>query len=109
MKTRGLGVVLLLAVALLHGCGRWRGWVGRSSLERGARLFTQKGCHGCHTLGAMGTPIAPDLAHIGAKHTRDYLEGWLRDPTVFCPSHMPRVDMTEEELQALADYLASLR
>ena len=59
--------------------------------------------------GVVGTPIASDLQQVGSKYTRDYLEAWLRDPTLFCPSHMPRIDMTEDELQDLSDYLASRR
>jgi len=108
MRTRDIGAVVLAAGILLPGCWRVRTWVG-GSVRRGTTVFAEKGCYGCHTMGAAGTPIAPDLQHIGAKYTRDYLAVWLRDPTMFCPSHMPRIDMTEGQLQDLADYLASLR
>ncbi|HYB69883.1 MAG TPA: c-type cytochrome [Candidatus Bathyarchaeia archaeon] len=76
----------------------------------GRRLFRDTGCYGCHTVGAMGTPIAPDLSHIGAKHDRAYLTSWLRDPSVQRPrAHMPKLVLTESEIQSLAAYLASLR
>ena len=108
MRTRAIGVALLAAAILFSGCWRVRTWVGGSG-RRGATVFSQKGCQGCHTMGAMGTPIAPDLQHVGSKYTRDYLEAWLRDPTLFCPAHMPRIDMTEDDLQDLTDDLASQR
>ena len=36
-------------------------------VERGRQLFTEHGCHGCHTVGKMGTPIATDLSRIGLR------------------------------------------
>lgn len=57
-----------------------------------------------------GTPIGPDLSHIGAKHDRSYLIGWLRDPSSQKPTaHMPKLTLTDAEVQALVAYLASLR
>ncbi len=71
-------------------------------------FFTQ--CHGCHTLGAAGTPIAYDLSHIGAKYSRAELERWLRDPSAQKPTaHMPRLDLTEPDVRALAAYLSTLK
>ena len=78
--------------------------------ETGRQVFFTQGCYGCHRLGAAGTPIAHDLSHIGRKYTASELVNWLRDPARQKPSaHMPRLALTEEEIQALAAYLASLR
>jgi cytochrome c1 len=61
-------------------------------------------------MGKTGTPIAPDLSKIGAKHDRAYLEQWLRNPASQRPgAHMPRVEMSEADASALAAYLSSLR
>ena len=76
----------------------------------GRRVFQDQGCYGCHTVNQTGTPIGPDLAHIGAKHNRSYLIGWLRDPSSQKPTaHMPKLMLTDGEVQALAAYLGSLR
>ena len=76
----------------------------------GKRLFTDQGCYGCHTIGKFGTPIAPDLSRVGAKYDMGYLTRWLRDPSAEKPTaHMPKLAMSEEDAQALAAYLASLR
>jgi mono/diheme cytochrome c family protein len=78
--------------------------------ETGGQVFFTQGCYGCHRLGAAGTPIAHDLSHIGRKYTASELANWLRDPARQKPSaHMPRLALTEEEIRALAAYLASLR
>ena len=83
---------------------------GPGLVERGRQLFTEHGCHGCHTIGKMGTPIATDLSRIGARHGQAQLEAWLRDPSKQRPTaHMPTIRMTVAEVTALAAYLATLR
>ena len=79
-------------------------------VAEGRRVFQAQGCYGCHTVGATGTAIGPDLSHIGAKHNRSYLIAWLRDPSSQKPTaHMPNLTLTDSEVQALAAYLGSLR
>ena len=78
--------------------------------ETGQQVFFTQGCYGCHRIGVAGTPIANDLTHVGRKYTASELAKWLRDPASQKPSaHMPRLALTEQEIQALAAYLASLR
>ncbi|HEX3177606.1 MAG TPA: cytochrome c [Methylomirabilota bacterium] len=81
-----------------------------SSEETGRQVFFTQGCYGCHRLGVAGTPIAYDLSHVGRKYTQSQLASWLRDPASQKPTaHMPRLALSEAEIQALAAYLASLR
>ena len=96
-------VVLLTATAL--------GAQGRPpSGSRGEQLFVVQGCYGCHLVGKFGTPIGPDLSHVGAKYEARYLEQWLRDPESVRPTaHMPKLELTVEEIESLAAYLATLR
>ena len=78
--------------------------------EPGRKIFFAQGCYGCHRLGAAGTPIAYDLSHVGRKYNEEQLEKWLRDPASQKPNaHMPRLTLTDDEIRALAKYLASLR
>jgi cytochrome c oxidase subunit 2 len=68
------------------------------------------GCYGCHTVGPMGTPIGPDLSHVGTKYSLAYLKRWLRDPAEQRPSaHMPALELSDVQVAALAAYLSSLR
>lgn len=81
-----------------------------SRADRGKQLFTEQGCHGCHTVGKLGTPIASDLSRVGSKYDVAYLGRWLRDPAAQKPTaHMPKIALTAAEADALAAYLASLR
>lgn len=78
--------------------------------ERGQAAFKNNGCYGCHLIGKFGTPIGPDLSQVGRKYAPDYLARWLRDPAMQRPSaHMPALELTEADVQALAAYLGSLR
>jgi cytochrome c oxidase subunit II len=79
-------------------------------IEQGKKLFFDQGCFGCHTVGKVGTPIGPDLSQVGDKYPPAYLVGWLRDPvSQKRTAHMPKIELTEQEIQALAAYLSSLR
>ena len=61
-------------------------------------------------IGKAGTPIGPDLSQVGSKYAPDYLARWLRDPALQRPSaHMPALELTEDDVKALAAYLGSLR
>ena len=72
-------------------------------VARGRQLFTEQGCHGCHTVGTMGTPIAADLSRIGSRYQTAELEAWLRDPAASRPTaHMPRIQLSEVEVRARA-------
>jgi mono/diheme cytochrome c family protein len=99
---------LFMSVMLLASCAQAQD--GRALVGQGRMVFRDQGCYGCHTAEGMGTPIGPDLSRIGAKHNETYLTRWLRDPSVQRPSaHMPKLQLTETEVQALAAYLGSLR
>jgi mono/diheme cytochrome c family protein len=83
---------------------------GLALVAQGRLVFRDQGCYGCHTAEGMGTPIGPDLSRIGAKRDQANLTSWLRDPFMQRPrAHMPKIELTEAEVQALAAYLASLR
>ncbi|MBI3637263.1 MAG: cytochrome c [Candidatus Rokubacteria bacterium] len=77
---------------------------------RGEMLFRAEGCYGCHIVGKFGTAIGPNLSHVGAKYSRDYLTRWLRDPESVRPTaHMPKLELSPEQIDALVAYLSTLR
>jgi mono/diheme cytochrome c family protein len=79
-------------------------------VQRGEAAFKNNGCYGCHLIGKFGTPIGPDLSQVGRKYRPEYLARWLRDPSLQRPSaHMPALELTEADVQALAAYLGTLR
>jgi cytochrome c553 len=99
---------MLMLLLMVAACAHAR--ETSAPVAEGRRVFQDQGCYGCHAIGQTGTPIGPDLSHIGAKHNRSYLIGWLRDPSSQKPTaHMPKLTLTDAEVQALAAYLDSLR
>lgn len=103
-------VAALAATALAVAVAAAQDWGGTAGpVEQGRRLFVDQGCYGCHTIGAFGTPIGPDLSRLGVKYAPSYLEQWLRDPAVQRPAaHMPRLELTDPQVKALAAFLSSL-
>jgi cytochrome c oxidase subunit 2 len=78
--------------------------------RRGLATFMKNGCHRCHAIDKVGSPLAPNLSHIGRKHGAAYLRQWLRDPQSLRPSaHMPALELTDADIDTLADYLSTLR
>ena len=79
-------------------------------IEEGRRAFVRNGCAACHTVGPMGTRVARDLTHVGAKRDAEYIARWLRDPSHVRPStHMPAIELTDADIDALAAFLAAQR
>jgi len=105
-----LAVLVVLALGLYAWPVAAPAQTGLAPSDHGRQLFTEHGCHGCHTVGKMGTPIATDLSRVGARYRQAELEAWLADPSRQRPTaHMPRIQLTGAEVKALAEYLASLR
>jgi cytochrome c oxidase subunit 2 len=97
-------VTFLLAVAPVSAQER------AARAVRGEQVYTAQGCYGCHQIGKVGTPIGPNLSGIGAKYSPTYLNQWLRDPESVRPSaHMPKLELTADDIESLAAYLASLK
>ena len=106
-----VGAVVFLTATTLGAQGPPSGSRGAPpSGSRGEQLFVVQGCYGCHQIGKFGTPIGPDLSRVGAKYEARYLEQWLRDPESVRPTaHMPKLELTAQEIESLAAYLAMLR
>lgn len=88
---------------------------------RGHEVFMSGPCAACHQI--VGTPAAgqtgPDLTHLASRRTIaagarpysfDALRTWLRDPHSIKPgNHMPQVQLSEDDLNALTAYLDNLK
>jgi mono/diheme cytochrome c family protein len=104
-------VVPVVGVSLIASAlaAQERAAATQERIARGQRLFMEQGCYGCHTVQKRGTPIGPDLSHVGAKYNEAYLKNWLRDPAMQRPAaHMPALELTEPQIASLAAFLASL-
>lgn len=92
-------------------------------LQRGAQVFTQNGCGGCHYIeglqGAQGR-VGPNLTHIGGRttiaagwidNTPENMRRWIYNPSQIKPGVlMPAFErIGDQDMDALVAYLESLR
>jgi cytochrome c oxidase subunit 2 len=89
--------------------------------KRGRDVFLTTSCVMCHTI--QGTPanshVGPPLTHIASQeylaansfpNRRGYLAGWIVDPQSMKPgAHMPQNLLSPDDLNALLDYLETLK
>jgi ubiquinol-cytochrome c reductase cytochrome b subunit len=82
-----------------------------ASESRGLHLYVERECSYCHQIaGRGGHRGGPDLSNMVAKdRSRDYLARYIKDPQAINPtSIMPKYDLPQADLSALADFLLTL-
>jgi cytochrome c oxidase subunit 2 len=89
--------------------------------RRGLQIFREKTCINCHTIKSVDpeTSVAPDLTHFAGRvtigtgvlrNTPVDLRSWLSNPQTAKPAcHMPNFQLTTDEVNALAQYLETLK
>ena len=94
---------------------------GSDVQQRGRDVFLHATCPQCHAIrGTLaGAAFGPDLTHVGSRATiatgmlpttTENLQRWIRNPQQFKPgSKMPAHDLSDADLQAVAEYLRSLK
>jgi len=90
---------------------------GEGTGLNGALLFQQGSCIGCHMInGAGATGPGPDLSHIGSQpydglgNSASDLTKWLQDPQAVKPGTiMPKLPLTQPQIDALVQYLLTLK
>lgn len=88
---------------------------------RGRDVFLSSPCIMCHTIRGTqaGSNVGPDLTHIASRQTiaagtlansRGQLAGWIVDSQSIKPGNrMPPNSLNPDDLQALLDYMQSLK
>ena len=91
------------------------------TVAAGRRVFETTACINCHAIS--GTPangrFGPDLTHLmsratlasgAANNTRENLRLWIQEPDAIKPgSLMPAMKLSDADLDAIVDYLETLR
>lgn len=88
---------------------------------QGRQVFLSSTCVMCHTIRGTeaGSRVGPDLTHVASRgtlaagtleNTRGHLAGWVVDSQKVKPGNrMPPNNLEPADLQALLDYLQSLK
>ena len=92
-----------------------------SAQKQGRQVFLSSPCVMCHTIRGTdaGSRVGPDLTHVASRgtlaagtleNTRGHLGGWVVDSQKIKPGNrMPPNNLEPADLQALLDYLQSLK
>jgi cytochrome c oxidase subunit 2 len=90
-------------------------------VSEGQRIFETTACVNCHTVAGTvaNGRFGPDLTHLMSRdtiaagaslNTPENLRLWIRNPEAIKPSSlMPAMELNEQELDRLTDYLETLR
>lgn len=88
---------------------------------QGQQVFLSKPCMMCHRIQGTdaGGRVGPDLTHVASRqtiaagtlqNTRDHLSRWIANSQNIKPGNrMPPVPLSNDELNALLDYVQSLK
>ncbi len=76
---------------------------GASVADRGLVLYVARGCASCHGLGGTGTSVGSSV--LGASERK--VTRLIRDGSGGMPVYHPN-DLSDQEIQTLAGYIASL-
>jgi quinol-cytochrome oxidoreductase complex cytochrome b subunit len=81
------------------------------AVAKGKAVFTRFGCTGCHRIHGEGGAVGPDLSFVGdARPERAWHLKHFRDPQSVSPgSIMPKLPLSEQELDDLTSYMLSLK
>ena len=94
---------------------------GSEAQKRGQQVFLSSTCVMCHAIGGTpaGSVFGPNLTHVGSRqtiaaatmtNTRDHLSQWVTNSQVVKPGNrMPPNNLSSDDLQAVLDYLQSLK
>lgn len=79
----------------------------QGTAREGAVLFSEKGCHHCHTIAGTGGIRGPALSTVGARLTAEQLTWRILYGGVNMPAYGN--SLTPDEVSALVDFLATQR
>ena len=79
-------------------------------IEKGKEIYNEKKCSMCHKMDGVGGDIGSELSGVGSRRDTEWIKGFLKDPKSVIPgTKQPPFKGTDEELEAVATYLGSLK
>jgi menaquinol-cytochrome c reductase cytochrome b/c subunit len=106
------GIMTIIAMALLTFLGATAGPPTEIDMdvapqyEAGKAAVAGQGCLTCHKIGENGGTLGPELTEIGAKLPAAGIRRTLLNPSGIMP---PYTELPPEKLDAIVEFLASLR
>ena len=100
----------VLAVALLFVASMAWAQIDPARVADGEKVYLEKKCAVCHAIRGTGGKAGPELSAEGAKRDAQWLKTFMKDPKALVPkAKMMAFKGGDEELEALVEYLGSLK
>ena len=112
MNLKSLTLVMVTIIATKAWCG---------DEKRGEKLFNDRSCSLCHSLGKEGTATSgPNLAGVTKRQNRAWLERWIKSPDLMLKdpdiqkmagkysATMPNMALSDAEVDDLISYFEGL-
>jgi mono/diheme cytochrome c family protein len=82
-----------------------------NEMMMGRQLYAAQNCNNCHTIAGKGADVGPDLTDVGTRLSRDQMMKVLQGANPGASGVMPPLppDTSEQQINALVDYLATLK
>ena len=97
-------IIGFFALSILVACGG--GETSQEETGNGEKLFKEKGCAACHTIGG-GKLVGPDLSNVLDRRTEEEIIKFVKNPADFDVTLMAPQDVTDSEIKAILTYIKS--
>lgn len=100
----------VLLMAMLVAASVSLAQVESALIAKGEKVYAEKQCVVCHMIRGKGGKVGSDLSQVGTKRDEQWLWTFIKDPKSVNPqSKMMALKGSEEDLEALVAYMASLK
>jgi mono/diheme cytochrome c family protein len=92
--------------------------IDEKKISVGRKLFYERGCTACHSIGNIGGHFAPHLDAIGKRRSRSYIEQRITNAELLSQNSgdeyagrgavMPPSGLSSDEISSITDFLSSL-
>lgn len=84
--------------------------ISRADIDKGQKIYFEKGCQACHQIGDEGGAVGPTLTTVGLRLKPGYIFKHLLNPSLINANTVePDMDLSEEEALSLTKFLMNLR
>ncbi len=93
--------------------------VDEQRIAAGKKLFYERGCTACHSIGNIGGHFAPHLDAVGKRRSQNYIEQRITSAELLSQNSgdeyggrgavMPPSGLTKDEIESITQFLTSLR
>lgn len=101
---------LLISAVLFAAPSAWA-QTDPVQVTKGEKVYADKRCAICHAINGKGAKTASDLSAVGNKRDASWLKTFMKDPKAMDPKAAKMLPFRggDEELEALAAYMSSLK